>query len=289
MNPAARTLFKIAGALSSAGKETYRKDYDLRAETYDLVETRPILRNVTEKLLAQINLHPGMRCIDLGCGTGHATQIIARRVLPTGSVTGCDFSGEMLRVAKRQIELESPFIHFVQKDMLDFLGECEGNAADFIGAFWSADYCNHKKLLVALNRVLKYNGTVAMLINTQASLRELQKLIVPILLKHPLFIKSFPPINFPPDVARFNRCVLRSGIVIERLEEEVRAFNFSSGQAVVKWIGESGPAAGVLGALRNHCIDKFFRCIEEAVDRRGGLTITFRFLVLVGRKQAIKS
>lgn len=289
MNPAARTLFKIAGTLSTAGKEAYRNDYDLRAETYDLVETRAILRNVTEKLLAQIDFHSGMHCIDLGCGTGHATQIIAKKVLPTGSVIGCDFSGEMLRVAKRHIELELPFIHFVHKDMLEFLEEYEGNAADFIGAFWSADYCNHKKLLASLNRVLKFNGTVAILINTQESLRELQKLIVPILLKHPLFIESFPPINFPPDVDRFSKCVLRSGIVIERLEEGVRAFNFSSGQAVVKWIRESGPAAGVIGALRSHCVDKFFRCVEEAVDRQGGLTITFRFLVLVGRKQATQS
>jgi ubiquinone/menaquinone biosynthesis C-methylase UbiE len=284
MNAVTRTLFKIAGALSSAGKEAYRNDYDLRAEMYDLVKTRPILRNVTEKLLAQIDLHPGMHCIELGCGTGHATQIIAERVRPTGSVTGCDFSDRMLNVAKNNIGDEQPAINFVYKDMLEFLSEREGNSADFIGAFWSAEYCNHKKLLSELNRVLKQNGTVAILINTQESLMELQKLIVSIILKHPFFIKHFPPINFPPDMDRFRRCVLRNGIVIERLEEEMRTFNFTSGQEVVKWIKESGPAAGLVSALRGCCLDKFFSCVQEDVDKCSGLTITFRFLVFMGRK-----
>lgn len=285
MNRTARALFKIAGALSSAGKEAYRNDYDLRAETYDVVETRPMLRKVTEELLARINLQPGMRCIDLGCGTGHATRLIAEKVLPIGNVLGCDFSREMLHVARSYIKPDLSTIGLIHKEMQEFLGECESNTADFICAFWSADYCNHKKLLPELNRVLKQGGTVAMLINTQESLGELQKLIVPILLKHPYFIKSFPPIDFPPDADSFKRYILRSGFIIERLEEEVRGFNFSSGQSVVTWIKESGPAAGILSALRSHCIDKFFRCIEEAVNKRGGLTITFRFLIFVGEKQ----
>ncbi|MBI4680215.1 MAG: methyltransferase domain-containing protein [Nitrospirae bacterium] len=285
MNTIARTLFKIAGTLSSDGKEAYRDDYDLRAEKYDLVETRPILRDGTEKLLAQIDLRPGMRCIDLGCGTGHATQILAERVRPTGNVIGCDFSSGMLCVAKKAADIESSIIHFVHKDMIEFLRESQGNSADFIGAFWSADYCNHKKLLPELYRVLNQNGSVAMLINTQESLKELQKLIVPILVKHPLFIRYFPPINFPPDINHFRKYVIRSGLVAERLEEEVITFNFTSGQTVVKWIKESGPTAGIISALRDHYRDRFFRCVHDNVDRQCGLTITFRFLVFVGRKK----
>lgn len=284
MNSIARTLFKIVGTLSSAGNNAYVTDYDLRSENYDLVATRPLMRNVTEELIAEIDLRQGMHCIDLGCGTGHATQIIDSRVRPTGSVIGCDFSNGMLRIAKKSSVTEQPAINFVHKDMLEFLGERDSKSADFIGAFWSAEYCNLKKLLPELSRVLKQNGTTAILINTQESLRELQKLIVPILLKHPLFIKHFPPINFPPDIAQFRKHIQLSGIGVERLEEKVRTFNFPSGQAVVKWIKESGPAAGLVSALRSHCIDKFFHFVEEAVDKQGGLTITFRFLVFVGRK-----
>jgi ubiquinone/menaquinone biosynthesis C-methylase UbiE len=44
----------------------------------------------TSGLFDRIGIAPGWRCLDLGCGGGEVTFEIARRVGPTGSVTGID-------------------------------------------------------------------------------------------------------------------------------------------------------------------------------------------------------
>jgi len=44
-------------------------------------------------------LRPGMRVLDLGCGTGDLALAAAARVGPSGEVVGLDFSGDMLAVA----------------------------------------------------------------------------------------------------------------------------------------------------------------------------------------------
>lgn len=57
---------------------------------------RPVL-----DLLARVELAAPARVFDLGCGTGHATRLLAER-WPEASVTGIDGSAEMLAVARAQ-------------------------------------------------------------------------------------------------------------------------------------------------------------------------------------------
>jgi SAM-dependent methyltransferase len=44
----------------------------------------------TGRLLDQVGLAPGSRCLDAGCGPGETMRLIANRVGPTGLVTGID-------------------------------------------------------------------------------------------------------------------------------------------------------------------------------------------------------
>ena len=44
----------------------------------------------TSALLERVVLHPGMRCLDLGCGGGDVTLELARLIGPDGHVTGID-------------------------------------------------------------------------------------------------------------------------------------------------------------------------------------------------------
>ncbi|HEY9855897.1 MAG TPA: methyltransferase domain-containing protein [Stenomitos sp.] len=61
-------------------------------------------RQPFDDLRALIRPHPAMRVIDLGCGTGELTALLAE-VLPGSSVTGLDSSAAMLeRAAARQTE-----------------------------------------------------------------------------------------------------------------------------------------------------------------------------------------
>ena len=60
--------------------------------------------DITEKTIRSMNLRPGERILDLGCGAGWATRLLARLVADGpegfGQVVGLDISDEMIRRAR---------------------------------------------------------------------------------------------------------------------------------------------------------------------------------------------
>jgi ubiquinone/menaquinone biosynthesis C-methylase UbiE len=56
----------------------------------------------TEALLDEVGLSPGMRAVDLGCGTGTVSRWMASRVGAAGEVIGVDVSDAQLEVARAE-------------------------------------------------------------------------------------------------------------------------------------------------------------------------------------------
>src|SRR5213592_1615948 len=54
--------------------------------------------DITEQTIALMDLQPGDRILDLGCGTGWASRRLAR-IATSGEVVGIDVADEMLRRA----------------------------------------------------------------------------------------------------------------------------------------------------------------------------------------------
>jgi SAM-dependent methyltransferase len=70
------------------------------AELRRLMLQAAILNPTTRRLLQEIGLQPGMRVLDIGCGTGDVSLLLAEMVGPTGSVVGIDRSPTALALAR---------------------------------------------------------------------------------------------------------------------------------------------------------------------------------------------
>lgn len=263
--------------------DLYRNDFDSCAQTYDIAATRSLLGKITENVLKELNLKPGMRCLDLGCGTGHATEIIGRLVQPNGSVIGYDTSEPMLEIAKRKLGITS-VTRFVKRDMLAALREHQDNSIDSITAFWAIGYSEPEKVLKEIRRVLVKDGYVAILVNTHSSLYELQRLVTKVLLRHPFVVQHIPPINFPSNLKAFMHMLKHSGLKINTLSENSCVQSFDTGASLVWWMKTAGPCAGFRRALKENRREYVFNKIQETVDRNGGIKLTFHFIRYIGTK-----
>jgi cyclopropane fatty-acyl-phospholipid synthase-like methyltransferase len=69
------------------------------AEIGRLIFQAGVLKPITERLLREAGVAPGMRVLDLGCGTGDVALLVAELVGPNGAVVGIDRNGDVLTVA----------------------------------------------------------------------------------------------------------------------------------------------------------------------------------------------
>jgi len=274
-------LNRLLGRKVDAG--IYRDDYDRCAQTYDAAVTRKLLAAFTGDILKESGIGAGLRCIDLGCGTGHATAILDGYVRPNGSVIGYDISDVMLALARQRLGSSSA-ARFVHKDMLCALQGHEDESIDVIAACWSLEYCDPAEILQEARRVLTRGGRIAVLVNTRGSLPELQRLVTRILLRNPFSLRSFPPILFPPGIDAFRRMVRRAGLSVKTLSEKTCVHPFETGESLVLWMKTAGPCAGFRGALREERREYIYERIREAVECMNGIRLTFRFVYFIGIK-----
>ncbi len=74
------------------------------------------LAEITEAVIPFAAAKPGEHILDIGCGCGTATLMLARAVRPKGSVAGVDISAPMLAVARARAHSGQADIPFIEAD-----------------------------------------------------------------------------------------------------------------------------------------------------------------------------
>ena len=136
-------------------------------ETYlrMLKESNPLREPLLRCVIRALQLPPGSRGLDAGCGIGLQAMLLAEAVGPAGHVTGLDLSPVFLRHAEEGVEASG---------LSDRITLREGNVGslpfdeDTFDWAWSADCVGYPAgdllpLLRGLSRVVKPGGTVAIL------------------------------------------------------------------------------------------------------------------------------
>ena len=142
--------------------------------------------DITEKTLRRMDLRSGERVLDLGCGSGWATRLLARAVCSeskdVGQVVGVDVSDEMIRLA-RVASKDFDNVTFAVGSAAQI--PCEENLLDKVLSVESFYYYpDQDRALDELFRVMAPRGRLFILINLYKdnpySLQWVPKLKVPV-------------------------------------------------------------------------------------------------------------
>jgi len=74
--------------------------WDLYSRYYDAINQLMPYRKLLWDVYQALDLQPGMRVLDAGCGTGNFEAFIAEKDPPDVRIEALDFSPRMLRVAR---------------------------------------------------------------------------------------------------------------------------------------------------------------------------------------------
>jgi SAM-dependent methyltransferase len=170
---------------TAAADERLRHEFNLWAEQGKGEEMENHHISITRQTLALMDLKPGQRVLDLGCGAGWATRLIARSVESSeklGQVIGLDVSDEMIRRARAGSK-EYHNAMFVTGSAQQIPWE-----ENFFDKVLSVEsfyyYADQERALAELFRVMAPKGELYILINLYSdnhySLRWVEELKVPV-------------------------------------------------------------------------------------------------------------
>ncbi len=143
-------------------REYNEQHFSEAASRYDFATRAMSLgRNIVWKrqLVAALPQFPSPVCVDLACGTGDITFLLAEKY-PAGQIVGIDLTEPMLELARKRCDSDN--IEFVRQDMAetDFPDE----SVDIVtGGYAVRNAAELHQAFMEINRILKPGGFVALL------------------------------------------------------------------------------------------------------------------------------
>jgi len=145
-------------------KDQQRRQWTGNAPGWDAMHERleRETAGVTAWLCREAGLDPGMRVLDLACGSGHPALDAARLVAPGGTVVATDLVPEMVEALKRRAEaagLTNVETRVVDAEAIDYAD----GSFDAVSCRFGIMFCPQPDVAVAeVRRVLKPGGRFVM-------------------------------------------------------------------------------------------------------------------------------
>lgn len=141
--------------------EALAQEYDRIAGLYDSRWSRHV-RRPQRRLTDALKLQPGMRCADLGCGTGVDTLEMARLTAP-GEVVAVDCSQAMLEAVHGRARTEALPITTCHQGAEEFIASTQQASFDAVTLRFCLGYFDWPTVLSRLPRMLRQGGRLGVL------------------------------------------------------------------------------------------------------------------------------
>jgi SAM-dependent methyltransferase len=241
------------------------------------------MRDLTGELIDRMDLRPGQKAMDLTCGTGYATGLIAQRT--GGPVVGVDASEGMLAQARAAYPETCTF---VRSDILDYLKTLPDESLDAVTCCWGLGYSRPLRVLEQIRRILKKGGAVGIIDNTLFSLREVLWASALTFMEQPETLENVMAFRFlmgPRHLALWYRA---AGLTPVRGWNGKKRYTAADGTEAIERLRATGAAAGFEYAAGENESPEIFARFAEILDHRcagsGGIPIIHRYLAGIASK-----
>ncbi|MDN5761814.1 MAG: methyltransferase domain-containing protein, partial [Microlunatus sp.] len=104
------------------------------AAAYDLVSGEPVYRLGRQVGIDALDLRPGDRVLDIGCGTGLNFELLKQSIGADGRIVGVDLSAQMLAQAARRVERREWGNVILVRANVETLAETDLSGSDLSGS-----------------------------------------------------------------------------------------------------------------------------------------------------------
>lgn len=252
------------------------RSYDRISTGYDAAWTNH-MRDRTKELIDLVNPKPGARAIDLTCGTGYATSLLAKRTQT--KVIGVDRSGGMLQQARDHYDSDC---EFVQADILDYLRTVPSRSQDVVSCCWGSGYSSPLAVLREIKRVLKSDGKAGLIDNTLFSLFEVLYCSFLAFMEQPDKLRNIMRFRFLMHRHQLALWFRLAGLKPKQMWSGSKSYSVSSGAEAIDRLRATGAAAGFeyAGDLdsEQEIFSRFAEILEKKYLRDGRIEIIHRYL-----------
>lgn len=115
---------------------------------------------LTRQTLLNAGLKKGMSCIDIGCGSGSVTRLMANMVGKTGRVVGVDIDNRYLQYCNRSIITSGQNIEFVHDDICKSRLDGKERFDIVYSRFMFHHLTDRREAVRSMKRLIKKGGTI---------------------------------------------------------------------------------------------------------------------------------
>lgn len=243
--------------------ELMQAAYDQIAEDYD--RRSAYLRAPQRRLTAALGLTKGLRCADLGCGTGLETLDMLQCVAP-GEVVAVEPSAGMLEAAERRAHAAGLALTTCCRGAEEFVAEADAGSFDVITLRFCVGYLDWRATLPSLPRLLRPRGRIGLLTNLASSAHQAYATYQEMVRELGL---PDVAITAPPSLALIEEQLKRGGAQIDTSWTHRFRLWFSSGSEMASWLRESGLATHpALQALPSALAEALWQRFAERIEAR---------------------
>jgi len=256
--------------------------YDRIADLYDVQWSRHVSRPQA-RLTDGLALAPGLRCADLGCGTGVDTLEMARLAAP-GEVVAIDCSQAMLDAAVRRAAAAGLSLTTSCQGAEEFIESAALSSFDVITLRFVLGYFDWRKVLSHLPRLLRADGRIGILTILAGSAPQAYGTY-----KQMVGDLGLPDVGLTAldTIDQVEDGLTRAGAEITEAWVEEFRLSFGSGAELAGWLRTSGIAtAKELVGVPNDLLDLLWNNFGTRVEayREGAIVpLDFRIAGVVAR------